>query len=292
MTSAAPAPRHTSETRVGGIHGALHTRRPRHGRHRRRHRRLRAPGAGGEDRRPPGAPLRRGGTRSAGGTAGDRRGRQGLHRRARVPRHQPAGRARVHVQGALQRGARARLPVALPPAHAGPRDDPRLQPLALRGRARRARQGTGGGGALALALRLDQRLRADARPRGHHDPQVLPAHLQGRPARALPGAARARGQALQVLVQRRARAAQLGRLPGGVRGRRERHPHRVGAVARHPVRREVVPEPDRGADRGVHARGDGSAAGRRPKRTSSSSRPRSSISSRAGRRAPPAPAPR
>ena len=118
MTSAAPAPRHTSETRVGGIHGALHTRRPRHGRHRRRHRRLRAPGAGGEDRRPPGTPLRRGGTRSARGTAGDRRGRQGLHRRARVPRHQPAGRARVHVQGALQRGARARLPVARTPAHA------------------------------------------------------------------------------------------------------------------------------------------------------------------------------
>ena len=79
------------------------------------------------------------------------------------------------------------------------------------------------GGALALAVRLDQRLRAHARARGHDDRQVLPAHLQGRAARALPRAARARGQALQVLGQRRARAAQLGRLPGGLRGRAERH---------------------------------------------------------------------
>ena len=57
------------------------------------------------------------------------------------------------------------------------RHDPRLQPLALRGRAGRAGQGPRARGAVALALRLDQRLRAHARARGHDDPQVLPPHL-------------------------------------------------------------------------------------------------------------------
>ena len=45
----------------------------------------------------------------------------------------------------------------------------------------------------------------------------------------------ARGQALQVLGQRRPRAAQLGRLPRGVRGRGQPDLHAVGAVVRRAV---------------------------------------------------------
>ena len=68
-------------------------------------------------------------------------------------------------------------------------------------------------------------------------------HLQGRAARALPRAAGARGQALQVLGQRRARAAQLGRLPGGLPRRGDADLDAVGAVVRGPGRPQVVPEP-------------------------------------------------
>ena len=87
-----------------------------------------------------------------------------------------------------ERGGRARLPLALPPRDAGRRHDPRLQPLALRGRAGRAGEGPRARGAVALALRLDQRLRAHARARGDDDPQVLPPHLARAPAGEVPRA--------------------------------------------------------------------------------------------------------
>ena len=49
-------------------------------------------------------------------------------------------------------GVGARLPLALPRRRAADRDDSRVQPLALRGRAGRAREGPDRAGALALAL--------------------------------------------------------------------------------------------------------------------------------------------
>ena len=54
----------------------------------------------------------------AGRAAGHRRRRQGLDGQARLQRHESAGRARLHVQGADAGGGRARLPLALPPGRA------------------------------------------------------------------------------------------------------------------------------------------------------------------------------
>ena len=181
----------------GGAGRALRRRREGRG----GHRRLRRPRGGRgrvqrprrADHGPAGAAVRRGEALPARRPAGHRRRRQGRHGQARAARHQPHRRARVLLPRALQRGAGARLPVALPPGHAGEGHDPRLQPLALRGRARRARQGPGARGAVALALRLDQRLRAHAGARGDDDPQVLPPHLRRRAAGEVPRAPRAHG---------------------------------------------------------------------------------------------------
>ena len=70
---------------------------------------------------------------------GDGRGRQGRHDQARHVGRQPAGLPGLLLQGALGRGARPRLPVALRQAPARARPDRHLQPLVLRGGARRAR---------------------------------------------------------------------------------------------------------------------------------------------------------
>jgi Polyphosphate kinase 2 (PPK2) len=56
-----------------------------------------------------------------------------------------------------------------------------------------------------------------------------------------------------------ARTAQLGCLPGRLRGRAEPHRDRVGAVVRRPVGSQVVPEPRGRAHRVRDARGDRSA---------------------------------
>ncbi len=69
--------------------------------------------------------------------AGDRRGRQGRHDRQGHGGVQPAGLPGHLVQGADRRGARPRLPVADPQADAGQGRGRHLQPVALRGRARR-----------------------------------------------------------------------------------------------------------------------------------------------------------
>ena len=102
-------------------------------------------GRGGAPRRGRRAPRRLPGrlaaqdTRAARRPAGARRGRQGRDDPPRHERRQPAGRPGHELQGALGRGARPRLPLALRAAAAGPRRDRDLQPLALRGGARRPR---------------------------------------------------------------------------------------------------------------------------------------------------------
>ena len=63
---------------------------------------------------------------------------------------------------------------------------------------------------------------------------------QGRAAPAVPRPDRGAREQLEVLRVRCARAALLGRLPEGVRGRAVEHEHAVGAVARHPRGPQVV----------------------------------------------------
>ena len=65
--------------------------------------------------------------------------RQGRCHRARLLGRQPARLPGHVVQGALVRGARSRLPLALQPRTAGARPHRYLQPLVLRGSAGRAR---------------------------------------------------------------------------------------------------------------------------------------------------------
>ena len=105
-------------------------------------------------------------------------------------------------------------------AYPGKGEIAHLQPLALRGRARRPRPRARPEGGLVAALRPDQRVRAAARRRGHDDRQVLPVHRPRRAARAVPGAARRPDEALEVPPRRPRGAQALGRLHGGLRGRR------------------------------------------------------------------------
>ena len=71
--------------------------------------------------------------------AGAGRRGQGRDDPPRDERGEPAGRRGAQLQGALHRGARPRLPLALRAAAARARRDRHLQPLALRGGPRRPR---------------------------------------------------------------------------------------------------------------------------------------------------------
>ena len=107
---------------------------------------------------------------------------------------------------------------------------------------------------LVAPLRPDQRLRADAGRRGHDDRQVLPLDRPRRAARTLPGALRRPDEALEVPARRPRGAQALGRLHRRLRGRAVALLDRRGAVVRHPVEQEVVPQPRRRRDPGRHAR--------------------------------------
>ncbi len=129
----------------------------------------------GRSRGSPGAPVRERRVLGAGLPPGDGRGGQGRHDQARDDRRESAGRAGLRVQGAVGRGARSQLPVALHEGAAGARPDRHLQPLVLRGRAGRpgasrvARAPEASAGqtrpeVLEGSLRGHQRLRAAPRP--------------------------------------------------------------------------------------------------------------------------------
>ena len=111
--------------------------------------------------------------------AGHGRLGQGRHRQALPRRAQSDERARRGLQGAELDRARPRLPLAHPPGAPAARRDRHLQPLALRGRARRAGRGARAEAGLEEALRGHQRVRAAPRERGHDRRQALPAHLRG-----------------------------------------------------------------------------------------------------------------
>ena len=123
------------------------------------------------------------------------------------------------------RGARPRLPVALHEGAARARADRDLQPLVLRGCARRARAPRAVGqdeaarvarhqGHLGGALRGHPRLRALPGAERLRGAEVLPARVARRAEAPLPVAARRAREELEVLDRRRRGARSLGRLHG------------------------------------------------------------------------------
>ena len=142
--------------------------------------------------------------------AGHGRLGQGRHRQALPRRPQPDERARRRLQGADLDRARPRLPLAHPPGAPAARRDRHLQPLALRGRARRARRGARAEAGLEEALRGHQRVRGAPRERGHDRRQAVPAHLAGGAGEALPRAHRGPHEELEVLARRPRQARRSG----------------------------------------------------------------------------------
>ena len=132
------------------------------------------------------------------------------------------------------RGARARLPLAHPPPRASQGRVRHLQPLALRGRARRPRARSGAQVPVEGALRSHPRLRGAARRARDDRPQVLPPHQQGRaeeaPARAREGSA----HGVEAQPGRLGGARAVGRLHGRLRGGHLPHRDEAGAVAHRP----------------------------------------------------------
>ena len=174
--------------------------------------------------------------------------RQGRHHQPRPRRDEPAGLSRGAVQAALPRGARARLPVAGTPA------TPRRGEVTIFNRSHYED---------VLVVRVHNLVPKDVwssrydqinafeqgcRER-HAHPQVLSPHLQGRAAESLRGAARRPGQAMEDQRSRLQGAGVLGRVHGRLRRRAIALQHRAGALVRHPVRPQVVPQPRRRADR-------------------------------------------
>ena len=103
---------------------------------------------------------------------------------------------------------------------------------------------------LETALPRDQRLGALPRRQRHPRRQAVPQPVAGGAADPLPAPDRPAGEELEVLGERRARAPLLGRLPAGVLGDAHPHEHRLGALARHPGRPQVVrPHRRLGGDR-------------------------------------------
>ncbi len=88
------------------------------------------------------------------------------------------------------------------------------------------------------------------------DREVLPAHLPGHPEGTAAGPTGRPDEVLEIQPRRRRRTGVLGFLPGGLLGGTAAVQHHPGAVARHPVGSEVVPELGRrcaaAADPGGH----------------------------------------
>ena len=145
---------------------------------------------GSEDARgPAGQALRAGPLGRSPGLPGDGRRGEGRDDQARHVGREPAGLPGLLVQGAVRRGARPRLPLADEevPARAGPHRH--LQPLVLRGSARRPRaprdprQPEAPAAPcdeedLEGALREHRRLRAAPRAQRDARPEVLPERLE------------------------------------------------------------------------------------------------------------------
>ena len=103
-------------------------------------------------------------------------------------------------------------------------------------------------GHLEAPLPRDQRLGALPDRPGLPVRQAVPERQQGGAAPPVPGPHRRARPELEVQRQRRQGADLLGRLPEGVQRGPVEHEHAVGAVVRHPGRRQAV-RPRRGGRR-------------------------------------------
>ena len=110
----------------------------------------------------------------------------------------PQGCAVVNFKVPTELDARPRLPLAGARHAPGPGDPRRDEPLALRGRRRRADPRRHRRRALRAALPPHPGVRADAHRRGHHGGEGLPPHLEGGAARPAPGPHRRPGEELEV----------------------------------------------------------------------------------------------
>ena len=175
----------------------------------------------------PGPARRPGHVRRAAGAPGAGRLGQGRHDQARDERRQPAG-GEVHAfkqpsAEELNHDYLWRCQRALP----APGRDRHLQPVALRGGARRpgasgpARRGaparpTRKDGRLGPPLPRDQRLGTLPGRQRHPRRQDHAQPVQAGAGQAVPQADRPPGEELEVLAERRQGAALLGRLPAGL----------------------------------------------------------------------------
>ena len=180
-----------------------------------------ARGGGGGARGAAGATVRPGSLGRAADLPGDGRRRQGRRDRARDVRRQSPGLPGALLQGAVPRGARPRLPLALPETPARARPHRHLQPLLLRGGARGpgAQGAARGPEAAAVAdhqvdlggpLRGHPQRRALPWAQRHPDPQVLPPRLEEGAEAAVPGASRQPREELEVLDRPTPRSAATG----------------------------------------------------------------------------------
>ena len=150
----------------------------------------------------------------------------------------PQGVQGAGLQAADAGGARARLPLAHPPARAGQGRGRGVQPLALRGRAGRARAQAG------AASRSGRRATTSSTTGRsccyeENDTTILKfflVHLEGGAARALQGAARRSRAAMEDQRFRLQGARLLGRLHRGLRGGADALLDEARALVRHPVR--------------------------------------------------------
>ncbi len=231
-------------------------------------------------RRPAGQALRAGPLGGAARLPGDGRRRQGRRDQARDVGREPAGLPGLLVQGPDVGRPRPRLPLAHREVPARARAHRHLQPLVLRGGARRPRapgdprQAEAAGGPrdeadLEGAPRGHRRPRALPRSQRRRRREVLPARLEGGAEEALPRTARPAREELEVLVRRREGAAPLEGLHAGVRGDDPGDCGSARAVVRRARRQEVVLAHRR---RRRHHPGDGEARPRATRRSTNSRR--------------------
>ena len=189
--------------------------------------------------RPAGASLRAGQVGGAADLPGDGCRRQGQHDQARDVRRQSARLRRPRLQGAVERGARSRFPVAREPAlprrgHIGIFNRSYYEEtlvvrvhqniLAKQQLPTRPRDQEH----LARAFRGHQRLRALPVAPGRAGSKVLPLRVEGRTAQAVSRAPRQAGEALEVLAGGCRRARALRGLHVRLRRHDSPHLHRSG----------------------------------------------------------------